>query len=162
MLFLTLIACTANAVGNPDIEIGPEDAVPTRLELVTVRVCAVIAADSPASPNRLVFLYKTDRNGVDAQAELTAFDATPFRCGDAGLGLVPGSDETPVYFDYMPGIRSATISELRLYRSGEPWNEQGPYAVAVPSTQPFSDYVFHANTLAPLPSDPSTLYVGTP
>jgi len=164
LLFLTLLACVPN---DPDGGLEPSGSSETfdRLEIVTVRVCAVIASDSPAAPSRLIFLHRTDLGHVDAQAELTAFpagggDASRFRCDDVELGLIPGRDGTSVLFDHMPR-EPVVISEMRMYRSDEPWAPENPHAVALEDHRPFRDYVFHANLVMDHPTDPSTLLVRT-
>lgn len=161
MLFLLLLACGSSDRDNPDIEVGSENLAPTRLELVTVSVCAVLTEDSPGAPGRLIFLHRTDRGDLDAQSELTAFNDSPLRCADVDLGFEPGRDGTEVYFDYMPR-EPATIAELRLYRNDVPWAPQNPYAIAIEDHRPFRDYAFRVNLAHPAPQDPHTLFVRVP
>lgn len=160
MLFLLFLGCLPVSRNDPDAEANDFHGPIDRLELVTVRVCAVLADDSPSFPGRLIFLHKTDRDNVDAQAELNAFDGSSLRCGDAGLGLVPGRDGTPVYFDHMPR-EPVVISEMRMYRADAPWAPENPHAVAIEDHRPFRDYVFHANLVMDHPTDTSTLIVRT-
>lgn len=149
------LACSAPEPVTPLHEL---DAM-TRYELRSVRACAVLADDSPYDPYRLVFLHKTDPNGVDAQAELFAFDTSGFKCGEVRLALLPGSDHTPVYMDFMPGVDPVTIRELRIYRFGTAWSPDDPFAVATEDHQPFRDYVFRVNLVSPAGDDLSTLLV---
>lgn len=131
---------------------------PTRHALRSVRACAVLADDSPHDPYRLVFLHRTDPDGVDAQAELFAFDTSGFKCGEVALALVPGSDGTPVFMDFMPGADPVTIRELRLYRFDATWNPDDPFVLATEDHRPFLDYVFRVNlVLPPWNDDRSTI-----
>ncbi len=155
----------------------PDDRTPlneldahTRYELRSVRACAVLADDSPHDPYRLVFLHRTNPDGVDAQAELFAFsggagsasggDTSKFRCGEVRLALQPGTDRTPVYMDFIPGVDAVKIRELRVYRFDAAWNPEDPFAVATEDHQPFRDYVFRVNlVMPPFADDPATLFV---
>ena len=145
----------------------PDDRTPlneldahTRYELRSVRACAVLADDSPHDPYRLVFLHRTNTDGVDAQAELIATDASKFRCGEVALYLPPGTDHTPVYMDFMPGVDTVKIRELRVYQFDTTWDPEDPFAVAAEDHQPFRDYVFRVNlVMPPFADDPATLFV---
>lgn len=155
-MFLCLgLACVSTTDG--DRVSAHESDVPVRYDLRSVRACAVIADDSPTFPSRLVFLHKTDRDGVDAQAELYAFDASPFRCGEVALHLLPGRDGTSVVMDFMPPAEAVTIRELRVYRFDTEWDPSDPFALAVEDRQPFRDYTFHVNLMMTTPDDRSTI-----
>ena len=158
-MFLCLcLACVSQNAdgGSPRNEM---DAM-TRYDARSVRACAVIDDDSPSFPSRLVFLHKTDREAVDAQSELFAFDASSFRCGEVTLHLVPGRDGTPVVMDFMPPADAVTIRELRVYRFDTAWNPEDPFALAVEDRQPFRDYEFRVNESFPYTFDAKTIYVG--
>lgn len=161
MLFCLVLACSNGTVNDPAYaeELARLHAAPERYDLRTVRACALLADDSPSFPSRLVFLYKTDPNRVDAQAELTQFDASLFRCGDVHLALPPRSDGTPVYMDFMPPATEVTIRELRVYRLGTAWDPEDPFALAAERHEPGLDYVFGVNLVSPSPCDPTILLV---
>lgn len=160
MLLCLGLACVSTTGG--DRVSGHESDVSARYDFRSVRACAVIDDDSPTFPSRLVFLHKTDHGDVDAQSELFGFDASPFRCGEVALHLVPGRDGTPVFMDFMPPTDTVTIRELRVYRFDTTWNPNDPFATAIEGHEPFRDYFFRANLSAPYSFDPGTLYVGTP
>ncbi len=130
-MFLCLGLACVSTTGVNRISDHESD-VSVRYDFRSVRACAVIADDSPTFPSRLVFLHKTDHGDVDAQSELFGFDASPFRCGEVALHLVPGRDGTPVFMDFMPPADHVTIRELRV-------NGTFPYSL-----------------------DAATMYVGTP
>lgn len=158
-MFLCLgLACVSTA--SREESPSHEGDVSVRYDLRSVRACAVIADDSPTFPSRLVFLHKTDHGDVDAQSELFAFDATPFRCGEVALHLVPGRDGTPVFMDFMPPADPVKIRELRIYRFDTEWDPADPFALAVDDHQPFRDYSFRVNGSFPYALDSETIYVG--
>lgn len=153
---MLLYLCLGCSAPEPVTPLNEPPAM-TRYELRSVRACAVIADDSPHDPYRLVFLHRTNPNSVDAQAELVASDASKFRCGEVRLGLLPGTDRTPVYMDFMPGLDPVTIRELRVYQFDTTWSPEDPFAIAVEDHQPFRDYVFRVNLVSPSGGDASTL-----
>ncbi len=155
MLLCLGLACLSTTNLDPAPDYAGERAV--RYDTRSVRACAVIADDSPTFPSRLVFLHRTDQNSVDAQAELYGFDATPFRCGEVALHLVPGRDGTPVYMDFMPPADPVAIRELRIYRFDTEWDPADPFALAVEVRQPFRDYAFGVNLVLSTPDDRSTI-----
>lgn len=155
-MFLCLCLACASQTGQNGVPDNEGD-VSVRYDARSVLACAVIADDSPTFPNRLVFLHKTDHGDVDAQSELFAFDATPFRCGEVTLHLVPGRDGTPVIMDFMPPADVVTIHELRIYRFDTDWDPADPFALAVEDHRPFRDYEFRVNLTMPSPDDDSTI-----
>ncbi len=155
MLLCLALACIDTHSESLTFADPPDD---VRFELRPVRACAVIADDSLYAPSRLVFLYKEDGVGVDAQAELTQYDASRLRCGNMDLHLLPDRDRTPVVMDFMPPSDPVTLRELRVYRLGTSWDPNDPFALAVPRHEPFRDYEFTVNLLLPPWSDdPSTI-----
>ncbi len=162
MLLLILFRCTA----GDDDETWPIDEEMAALEkeipfnLRTVQTCAVLSEHSPTFPERLVFLYKLDGKGIDAQAELIAVTTTRLRCGEVHLALKPGKEGTNVMMDFMSPKDPVVIDELRIYPRLTNWSEQDPYAVAKETHIPWSDYVFRVNQIAPATDDVSTILVG--
>lgn len=130
-----------------------------RLNLRTVQTCAVLSEKSPVFPERLVFLYKIDGNGVDAQAELVSVSTTRLRCGEVHLALKPGRDGSKVTMDFMPPKDIPLIEELRVYAIRPTWSEKNPYVIAREVHEPWSDYVFFVNQLLPPFNESSTLLV---
>lgn len=161
MLICLALACSDGHLNDPEYaeEIARLHAAPERYDLRTVRACAVLSDDSPSFPSRLVFLYETSKDHVEAQAELTQFDASLFRCGDVHLALAPDSDGTPVYMDFMPPATEVTIRELRVYRLGTAWDPTDPFALAAEHHEPGFDYLFRVNLVSPAPRDPTILLV---
>jgi hypothetical protein len=152
---MLLLACTAGDRNAPP-DILEDTEPPMKYVRRTVRACAVIDKDSLSFPHRLVFLYKTPKSGVDAQAELFAPDwGSRLRCGEVHVHLAEGSDGTPVTMDFMPPASAVKLEELRVYRDQDDWTADDPYAVAL--TSDHDRFVFTAKLTSPAGDDRSAI-----
>ncbi len=151
-------------IGLDDDETWPAEMEPfkplERFNLRTVQTCAVLSERSTVFPERLVFLYKLDGKGVDAQAELIGVTTTRLRCGEVHLALKPEKDGTEVTMNFMPPVVPPIIDELRVYAPDPVWSEENPYAIAREKHEPWSDYVFNVNQVMPAFNDTATIFVG--
>lgn len=150
MLFF--LACSLTQ--DPESIDPPEP--PRRQEIKEIDVC--IFLEQPSSIDRFYFLYKVNRHGVDASAELTTTDDPLVRCSAVRLALPPNEDGIRIVFDWMPRGEPVESHELRVYQR-TPHLPDDPYAVARYDHAPFQDFIFFVNLVTPTLHDAETIYL---
>jgi hypothetical protein len=111
-----LLSCSSGSRNEPpDILETDERPARARQHFLPTHLCVRIREDSPAFPQRLVFLYRYSDGGIDAQVELFARDETRERCGELRL-RVREEQDTRLFLDFMPPVNTPTLEEtIRLY-----------------------------------------------